>query len=94
MDSEELVTISDGSNFTILVDGIKWAQPQLKKYYNKGKKQLFSITPPCDYQLKHEWPEPPFVNINTFKENLYSESYIIDYLPENEKEFKKLTKTF
>ena len=32
--------------------------------------------------------------INTFKENLYSESYIIDYLPENEKEFKKLTKTF
>ena len=66
MDSEELVTISDGSNFTILVDGIKWAQPQLKKHYTKGEKQLFSITPPCDYQLKHEWPEPPFVNINTF----------------------------
>lgn len=32
--------------------------------------------------------------INDFKESNYDCSYMIDYLPENEKEFKKLTKSF
>ena len=32
--------------------------------------------------------------INDFKESNYDCSYMIDYLPDNEKEFKKLTKSF
>lgn len=52
----------------IYVFGTQYDNPQ--KYYGKIKKLVgkgeytATLTPQSKYQVEHEWPEPPFVNVN------------------------------
>ena len=55
-------------------------------------KKSWSSIRHSDFYFKSDELNKIMEFINDFKENEYSNKYIIDYLPETEKEFKKLTK--
>lgn len=58
-------------------------QKLLKSIYNlnPNNKILFTLTPICSYQLDQGWPEPPFVNINTYGSISTEKENWLGYIP-------------
>ncbi len=71
----ELVSIGVGK-LCLIGYGSKWAKTNLREVYKStgGNSITLSITPPCEYQIKQGWPEPPFVNINTYRSTATTKS--------------------
>ena len=73
----------DGGDVDPIVFGTEYSQPLLKSLYSKtrGQKTLLTLTPICPYQIEKKWPEPPFVNINTYGTVSTEKNNWLGYIP-------------
>lgn len=60
-----------------------YCQKLLREIYNstKGSDTLFTLTPVHEYQIEQGWPEPPFVNINTYGSRSTRKENWLGYIP-------------
>lgn len=60
-----------------------YCQNLLRKLHTKtgAKDTLLTLTPICEYQINQEWPEPPFVNINTYGSKSTQKENWLGYIP-------------
>ena len=60
-----------------------YCQSLLREIYRqtKGKDTIFTLTPICQYQIDKGWPEPPFVNINTYGSKTTERANWLGYIP-------------
>lgn len=69
--------------YEVLSEGYR--QDTLHKLYRKFKDSpiRFTLTPQCQYQVEHEWPLMPFVNVNLYGSMVTTEENWLGYIRNN-----------
>lgn len=77
----DTIIIGSGSKIVFAIEGTNYRQKELRQIFADNQKtQLFSVTPPCSYQIQNEWPETPFVNINILGSTSTTKSNWLGYI--------------